>query len=87
MNPAIQRLKDMATGFEGGTGIVTINLADAAILGVKPKKDGDQTVAISAEDLCAKCDRLNEKSNVPDGSEPTPNQANVSPGPDMKPKK
>lgn len=60
MTPTIQRLQDMAAGFGGGAGIVTINLADAAILGMKPKKPGDQTVEITADALCAKCAKLSE---------------------------
>jgi hypothetical protein len=72
---AIRRIKDLAAGWKDSDAVLTVNAADAALLGV-PVESGKQHAALTGKELYAKARSLREADDADDAA--TANQRAVS---------
>jgi len=75
---AAQRIKDLAAGWKDSDAEVTVNAADAALLGV-PVPDGRQHATLTGKELYAKAKAVRDADDADDLA--TPNQRDISHGP------
>lgn len=80
MNPTKTRLTDLGASWEDSEAAVTLTTSDALALGVKAPAGKPPT--IKGKDILPRAHALPDDADaMPDGSEPTPAQQSVGPGP------